>query len=66
MDVLKGIHLKLWRRAVKEGLDRGLRPLDMKLSVEGLLHEGNEAAVEDIVKQIDTKLELTEAKPAMI
>lgn len=28
----------VWRRAIREGLDQGLRPRDMKLSVEGILH----------------------------
>lgn len=28
----------VWRRVIREGLDQGLRPCDMKLSVEGILH----------------------------
>jgi len=48
---------------VKQGLDRGLRPRDMKLSIEGLLHEGGEETIEeDIVKQFDTKLGLDGAQ----
>lgn len=27
----------VWRRAIREGLDQGLRPCDMKLSLEGIL-----------------------------
>ncbi len=32
------------RRAIRDGLDIGLRPLDMKLSVKGILHEHDEQA----------------------
>lgn len=32
----------VWRRVVREGLDQGLRPCDMKLSVEGILHRPEE------------------------
>lgn len=28
----------VWQRAIREGLNQGLRPCDMKLSVEGILH----------------------------
>lgn len=35
----------VWRRAIKKGLDQGLRPRDMKLIVEDVLHEaGGEAS----------------------
>jgi hypothetical protein len=29
----------VWRRAIREGLDQGLRPRNLKVSVEGLLYE---------------------------
>ena len=32
----------VWRSAIREGLDQGLRPRDMKISVEGILHETDE------------------------
>jgi hypothetical protein len=51
----------VWRREVKMALDRGLRPRNMKLSVEGILHKRNEDSVpEDIAKKLDTKLRLDE------
>lgn len=28
----------VWRRAIREGLDQGLRPRDMEIRVEGILH----------------------------
>jgi hypothetical protein len=59
----------VWRREVKKGLDRGLQPLDMKFSIEGILHEGGEdsvADVEDIAKQFDTKLELDGEKGSSV
>jgi hypothetical protein len=31
----------VWRRAIREGLDQGLRPHDMKVSIEGILHGTN-------------------------
>jgi hypothetical protein len=37
----------VWRQAVKEGLDRGLRPCTMKLSVDWILHGNNEELEEE-------------------
>ncbi|KAF2180400.1 hypothetical protein K469DRAFT_592652, partial [Zopfia rhizophila CBS 207.26] len=54
---------EVWSRAVKEELDQGIKPRDMKLSIEGLMHEGGEeTVVENIAKQFDTKLGLDETK----
>ncbi len=36
----------MWRRVIREGLDQGLRPCDIKLSVEGILH-GPDKQTED-------------------
>jgi len=50
---------EVWRREVKQALDRGLRPRDMKVSTEGILHEGGEEdAAEYLAKQLNKKLEL--------
>lgn len=50
------------RREVKQGLDRGLRPWDMKVGIERLLCEGGaEVLVENLAKQLDERLELMEA-----
>ena len=47
------------RRVVKGKLEKGVRPRDITLSVEGLLHKEYKGIVEeDIVKQFDTKLRL--------
>jgi hypothetical protein len=40
------------RRAVKEGLDRGLRPQDMRLGIGGLFRKGGEDAIEHIAEQM--------------
>lgn len=47
------------RRAIKEGLDQGLRPSDMKLNMERLFNNGGEETTgEEIAKQLDGKLRL--------
>jgi hypothetical protein len=52
---------EVWSREMKKALDRGLRPRDMKLSMEGILYDGGkDRAAEDITKQLDTKLRLDE------
>lgn len=49
----------VWGREMKKALDQGLRPWDMKLSMEGVLHaEGEDSCTKDITKQLDTKLRL--------
>ena len=53
----------VWHREMKRALDRGLRPRDMKLSIEGILHEGGEDEIaEELTKQFDTKLGLHDEK----
>ena len=43
----------LWRREVKQALDRGLRPRDMKVSIDGILHEaGEDNVAEDLEKHL--------------
>ncbi|KAF2177345.1 hypothetical protein K469DRAFT_603390, partial [Zopfia rhizophila CBS 207.26] len=55
----KESYADVWRREVKKGLDQGLRPRDMELSIEGILYErGEDNIAEDIAKQFDTKLKL--------
>jgi hypothetical protein len=58
----------VWRREVRKALDVGLRPRDMKFSIEGILHEGGEDTTdaEDIAKQFDTKLALDEEKSSSV
>ena len=59
----KESYADVWRVEVKKALDRGLRPRDMKLSVQGLLYEGFEDDVtEHLTKELETKLELDEDK----
>jgi hypothetical protein len=49
----------VWRIEVKKALDSGLRPRDMKLSVQGVLYEGSEDSItENITKEFETKLGL--------
>ena len=47
IDDWKESFADVWRREVKNALDWGFRPRDMKLSIEGILHEGTE----DFAKQ---------------
>jgi hypothetical protein len=46
----------VWRRAIREVLDQGLRPRDMKLSVEGILH-GPDKQTEDADALDEVKLD---------
>ena len=46
----------VWRRAIREGLDQGLRPRDMKLSVEGILY-GTDEQTEDADALDEVKLD---------
>lgn len=49
------------RREVKEGLDRGLRPRNMNLSIEGLLHRrGSGHGTECLAEQFDAQLRIDE------
>jgi hypothetical protein len=52
----------VWRRAIREGLDQGLRPCDMKLSVEGILIGPDEQTKEadDLAEMKLDKLSLKE------
>lgn len=53
----------VWRRVIREGLDQSLRPRDMKLSVEGILHgldeqtEVEHQANCDLVSQLSKRQE---------
>lgn len=42
IDDWKESFADIWRRAIKEGLDQGLRPDDMKLSIDGILYRTDE------------------------
>ena len=52
----------VWRRAIREGLDQGLRPRDMKVRVEGILHETDEQTEDaDVLDEVKLdKLSLKE------
>lgn len=46
----------VWRRKIREELDQGLKPYDMKLSVEGILH-GPDEQTEDADALDEVKLD---------
>lgn len=49
----------MWRREVKRGLEKGLRPDGMQLSTRGILHEaGEHNVVEVLAEQLRTTLAL--------
>ena len=57
----KESYAEVWRREAKQALDRGLRPRDMKVSIDGILFEADEDdVVEDLEKHLGKKLELDE------
>lgn len=59
IDDWKEAYADVVRRAVKQQLDKGLRPLDMRLNI-GLLHNRSaDLVVEDIAEQMQTRLRLT-------
>jgi hypothetical protein len=59
IDDWKESYAEVWRRAVKEALDNGLRPRDMKLDTKEILHEVEEdPAIEEISQQFDSMLAL--------
>jgi hypothetical protein len=44
----------VWRRAIKAGLDRHLRPNDMKFSIDGILHKSDgESKSESLLDVVD-------------
>jgi len=49
----KDSYAEVWRRAIREGLDRGLRPRDMTVNVESIL------------RQTDTQTEGTDASDGL-
>lgn len=50
---------EVWRREIKQALDRGLRPQDMSMSMKDVLYEtGNKDAVEDLTGEVSDRLEL--------
>jgi viroplasmin and RNaseH domain-containing protein len=51
----KEAYAEVWRRAVKEALDEGLRPQNMKLDTKEVLREANQdSAVEGISQRFDS------------
>jgi hypothetical protein len=54
----KDSYAEVVRQAVRKGLDKGLRPQDMSVNVEGLLQEVGQ--VELLAKRVETGLKLDE------
>lgn len=52
----KESYAEVVRQAVRERLDKGLRPRDMSVNVEGLLQEGSQ--VDSLAEQLGTRLGL--------
>jgi hypothetical protein len=42
----------VWRRAIREGLDQGLKPWDMKFSIEGILHRTEPTEDADVLEEV--------------
>lgn len=59
----KEAYAEVWRRAIRDGLDRGLRPCNMKINLTGILCEPCERsnwttdANEDGLQRLDLKEE---------
>lgn len=59
MEDWKDSFAEVWKMALRKGLDQGLRPHDMNLSLEGVLHDSSEATVDELANQLNTRLELS-------
>ena len=55
----KEAYAEIWRRAVKEGLDKGLRPQDMKLNTQEILRGASRVLdMEEMSRRFDSVISL--------